>query len=325
MPRLCILDVGHGNCAVLEDREGVTVIDAGPGSALKEFLIQEKISRIRVLLISHSDLDHISGVMAVISSDVKIDEIRLNGDPTQNSDEWQDMIASLNLFNRKGKTRLEPALTVNQQYRFGEILVEVLWPEPYGIGKGIGGHDGEGIRLERHSQSVVVRVVSRDELMVLFPGDISQSGLDALLDSGKDPRANVLVFPHHGGKPGGADPKRFTETLCSAVKPDVVVFSIGRSNKYGTPRPEIVKTILTSQPGVRIVCTQLSTDCAASIPEQTPTHLTPLYARGRETRSCCGGTLVISLDDTKSPLLPNSKDHQSFIRKFIPTPTCRGS
>ena len=33
-PRLFILDVGHGNSAVLVDTEGIVVIDAGPRTAL---------------------------------------------------------------------------------------------------------------------------------------------------------------------------------------------------------------------------------------------------------------------------------------------------
>ena len=45
---LAILDVGHGNCAVLRDRRGVVVIDAGPGSSLLEFLTEHKITNIDV-------------------------------------------------------------------------------------------------------------------------------------------------------------------------------------------------------------------------------------------------------------------------------------
>ncbi len=52
---ISILDVGHGNGAVLVDDNGVVVIDAGPGSALLEFLRHEGIDRINVLLISHAD------------------------------------------------------------------------------------------------------------------------------------------------------------------------------------------------------------------------------------------------------------------------------
>ena len=33
---LSILDVGHGNCAILHDNNNIIVIDAGPGTSLLE-------------------------------------------------------------------------------------------------------------------------------------------------------------------------------------------------------------------------------------------------------------------------------------------------
>ena len=43
MPSFYILDVGHGNSAVLIDRDGVVVIDAGPNTVLLDFLIDHHI------------------------------------------------------------------------------------------------------------------------------------------------------------------------------------------------------------------------------------------------------------------------------------------
>jgi beta-lactamase superfamily II metal-dependent hydrolase len=35
---LTVLDVGHGNCAVLRDERGTVIFDAGQGDTLVEFL-----------------------------------------------------------------------------------------------------------------------------------------------------------------------------------------------------------------------------------------------------------------------------------------------
>jgi hypothetical protein len=40
LPELIILDVGHGNSAVLRDGASVVVIDCAPGSTLLDTLIQ---------------------------------------------------------------------------------------------------------------------------------------------------------------------------------------------------------------------------------------------------------------------------------------------
>ena len=52
---IAILDVGHGNCAVLEDEEGVVVIDAGPGGSLLQYLEDRRIEVIDLVLLSHAD------------------------------------------------------------------------------------------------------------------------------------------------------------------------------------------------------------------------------------------------------------------------------
>ena len=49
---LVILDVGHGNSAVLVDDEQVVVIDADPKSGLLEYLTQNDIKTIDTILLS---------------------------------------------------------------------------------------------------------------------------------------------------------------------------------------------------------------------------------------------------------------------------------
>ena len=52
--KLTILDVGHGNSAVLHDSHAIFIFDAGPGSTLNEYLRESGIDEIDALLISHS-------------------------------------------------------------------------------------------------------------------------------------------------------------------------------------------------------------------------------------------------------------------------------
>jgi competence protein ComEC len=59
LPELIILDVGHGNCALIKDANNVIVIDCPPGGILSETLEHLSIQEILHILISHSDADHI--------------------------------------------------------------------------------------------------------------------------------------------------------------------------------------------------------------------------------------------------------------------------
>ena len=115
--------------------------------------------------------------------------------------------------------------------------------------------------------SAVIRIWSGDVPRVLVAGDIDQVGLESLRANTPDIRADVLVFPHHGGRPGRSDPDAFTEALMKAVEAKLVVFSIGRG-RYRTPRPEIVSAVLRASKEAHIACTQLSEHCAAELPTE---------------------------------------------------------
>ena len=69
LPELIVLDVGHGNCAVLRDREAVTVIDCPPpATTLVETLEVLDINIIDQILISHADIDHAGGLPSADSA-----------------------------------------------------------------------------------------------------------------------------------------------------------------------------------------------------------------------------------------------------------------
>jgi len=330
-PRLAILDVGHGNSAVLVDDHGVVVIDAGPGSALLDFLTQEGISRIDVLLISHADKDHIEGVIGLLASEeVSIGRIRLNSDALKSSELWSDLLFDLDRRERLGKVDVDATLNASHSGMFdqGSVHIEILAPSFYIAARGPGSHDRQGRVLTSNSISAVIRLVKNGRALVLLPGDIDEAGLANLISACQDTEtpmdatAPIVVFPHHGGRPGDADMASFAKKFCELVRPAVVIFSIGRG-RYQTPQPDVVSAVREAVPNVRIACTQLSTHCAANAPSIEPQHLMPQFARGREERRCCAGTLIFDLTDSDNTLLPSNTEHQDFISLFAPTALCR--
>jgi len=319
-----ILDVGHGNSAVLVDDLGVVVIDAGPGSSLLEFLVQESINRIDVLLISHADKDHIKGVIALLGSEeFTIGRVRLNSDALKQSALWDDLLYLLNQESRRGHIDAQVALVADASETFdqGSVRVEVVAPSLYLAGRSPGSTDRCGRRLTSNSVSAAIRLIKGDQPIIFFPGDIDDVGFDNLLESDRDITAPILVFPHHGGLPGAGSVATFARRLCAAVRPEMVIFSIGRG-EYGMPQPDVVAAVREVTRNVRIACTQLSTHCAAALPIIPPKHLTGKFARGRQYNKCCAGTLVIDLDDSMANVLPASIPHQDFISSFAATALC---
>lgn len=321
---LAILDVGHGNSAVVIDSGGVVVIDTGLGSSLLEYLSESGINKIDAIVLSHADDDHIGGLVQVLSSrKFHIKSVHLNTDSAKGSRRWNDLLYELDQADLRGELDFKTSLTRDsgENFHLGDVQFELLGPSKYLAARGPGSTDRGGRKLTSNSVSAVMRLLRKGCPIALLPGDLDHIGLDDLRTSGVNANAPIVIFPHHGGRTGSTDMAAFAKDLCEITSPNLVVFSIGRG-RHGTPRPEIVAAVREELSDVWIACTQLSKHCAAGLPTSPPRHLNDSFAQGREGRKCCAGTIVIDLDDTKR-ILPKKSDHESFIGEMAPTALCQ--
>ena len=257
-PVLSVLDVGHGNAAVLQDTEGVVVVDAGPRRRLLDFLLDEGIDMVDVLLLSHADADHIGGAIELLLSDeVGIGVVYVNPDSTKDSAQWDDLLYALQFASQSKEVRFEIGLTKSLTGTLdqGAVAVEVLAPSQYLVARGPGSRDRSCRPISTNTISAVVRFARSGDRLVMLAGDIDRTGLDNLLEEGNDLESRALVFPHHGGTPGTGSAREFTELLVESVRPDWVVFSI-RSSEESFPNPDVVSGIRTLRPQARLVATR---------------------------------------------------------------------
>lgn len=320
--RLAILDVGHGTCAVVRDGEWVAVIDTGPGSALMEFLKEQGISIVDDVLLSHADEDHIGGLLGLLASgEFQVKRVRLNSDSLKGSKIWNDLLFQLDSLANAGGMDFSPVLTAAESGLFdhNDVRLEVLGPSRYLAARGPGSTDRAGRKITTNSISSVIALHAGGVRLAIFTGDVDQVGMDEILATSGDLSCPILVFPHHGG--GGS--LGFADALLRAVRPNCVVFSIGRG-KHKTPAPEAIASVLSAVPSVHIACTELSEHCAAALPRTEASHLVPVFARGREARSCCAGTVLVDLDGAHLEV-PSAEAHGGFIAAQAPTALCRSS
>ena len=320
---LCFLDVGHGNATVLlaGDRN-IVLVDVGKHSALSEFLDEQNVEHIRTIYLSHADEDHIGALVGLLGSPhISIDRVFLNTDASKASKVWEDLLYELNSAHWNGRLEFTPSLSAGHEEQLsGSVVLEVLGPSPYLAAKGPGSVDRAGRRIRSNSVSAVVAVSVNGDRLALLSADVDGIGLRDLLDNGADLVAPILVYPHHGGK----EPSGFADRLLSAVCPDRVVFSIGRG-RYGTPKPTTVALLRKALPNARIVCTQLSEHCSRNLPtNRQPPHLMDAFAQGRADGACCGGTIIVPLDQPAS-LGPAARSHAEFIHAHVETPLCKPS
>lgn len=320
--RIALLDVGHGNGAVLHIDNQVCVIDAGPGTTLLEYIQANSITSIDLVVLSHADQDHIGGLLGLlVAGNVPIKRVLLNTNSEKESKVWAGLVHELNLHWQNKGLQFDVGLTAQDSpIAIGSATLEILSPSPGLAAMGAGSRTSDGRRITSNTVSVVIRVIYNGQPVTLLTGDMDGIALDEMLSRKVPATTSLLVFPHHGGASGtrSAD---FATKLLGATKPDSVVFSVGRG-RFGNPKKEIVDAVRTSNANTRVICTQLNEECASKLPKETPTHLTSLVAHGRQHNRCCAGTVVLKFGQGGG-LFPRETPHREFIKLRVPGAMCQ--
>jgi competence protein ComEC len=221
------LDVGQGDAALVEGPRGfVAVIDGGgnvdgsfdPGARVIEPVLRRKaIGHVDLLILSHPHPDHLNGLFRVLER-FPVGALWSSGDRGDNP-EYDRLLA---LARARG-TALSPPARLE---RDGMVL-EPLAPW---VGDAIAAPEG----LSVNDASLVVRL-SFSGRRILFTGDIEAQGEAELLARHPDNLvSDLLKVPHHGSRTSSGD------ELLAAVAPARAVMSLGRSNRFGFPRPEVL-------------------------------------------------------------------------------------
>ncbi|MFD8648289.1 ComEC/Rec2 family competence protein [Streptomyces mirabilis] len=325
LAEIVILDVGHGNCAILRDGDRCTIVDARSGVLLLSELQRMGIKHIEHVVLSHADEDHIQGALQLLPhQSFSIGHFWANSDSAKDSDLWDELLALVDHLDTCGRLQANMAISTSQRDKlsFGRMGVSVLHPSPYEIGHGPGRASGARPRLTTNGLSVVLRVSIDDEPVALLPGDIDAAGLRRMLSRQTDATAHTLVYPHHGGGNGSASHARFVQDLASATRPELVIFSMGR-DRFKNPSPDVVAEFGSSFPNVRIACTQLSSHChSGALPAAGGSHLGNRSAAGLAEGKCCAGTLTLRVEDGGIYVHPEPGPHAAWIQGNVQAPMC---
>lgn len=324
-----VLDVGHGNCAVVRDGSRCVVVDAPPGATLFDELERCGITDIDHLVLSHSDLDHMgSAVRLLWDARFKIGMIWYNPDGTKQTKAWQRLARQAYLRYREGKLvngqrNLNSASSGDLSFS-DRVAIDVVHPDLEMASLGPSERNTPLGRLTANTLSAVLRIMLEGEPAVLLPADIDTLALGRILSLESDLQAKVLVFPHHGGKSGGGSARDFATRLCDAVRPEHVLFSMARGGRFANPDPEMVAGVREAAPSAHIACTQLSSHCHQDAKTPGASHLNLHAAAGSATGSCCAGTVTISYTGGGLQVSPAPERHLQFV-ELLQDPVCRRS
>lgn len=321
MSSVTLLDVGHGNCAIVKDGDKTAVIDSPTGALLLDTLEDMAIDTISVAIVSHSDKDHIAGILSLLTSDrVRVERVYVNPDGQKRTKVWEAFRIAAHYAEKKGTCEILTSLssTTPGMIPVGDVTIAVVAPSAALALTGVGGLTPEKRPVTANTLSAVLRI-EKDGDGVLLAADMDDTSLDNAIDLGANMSAKVLVFPHHGGLPGTGDPSAFAIKLLEVVQPSAVIFSNGRG-RHDNPRPEIVGSIRDK--GCTIACTQLSERCHAQAVIETA-HLGSIRAQGRGFGTCCAGSVTLTLDGGAARSAEDEKRHQQFVETKVATPMCR--
>lgn len=220
------LDVGQGDCCVVSERDGITVMmDAGSGSVrnvgarrIIPFLQAKGISTLDYIVVSHSDMDHINAIREIISEETVV--IRELWIYLEEDDEKMQLLAE----EAQSNGILLHEIKKGDRITGKQLTVDVLWPT------------GEELVSDRNEASVVA-LLQCGWYIELFTGDSGELAEQYLISNGLCPKLTCLKAAHHGSKYAS------TSSFLEHVSPSVAILSAGVNNRYGHPHPETLERL----------------------------------------------------------------------------------
>jgi competence protein ComEC len=232
--KISFIDVGQGDSILIQSPSGKTMlIDAGTNestSTVVNYIKDQGIKNIDVIVETHPHEDHIGGMDAVINT-FDIGQIFMPK-VSAATKTFQDVLTAIQNKRLKVTTAvsgipidLDPA-----------VKIEMLAPNSSSY-------------EDVNNYSAVIKLTYNDTSF-LFTGDAQEESEKEMLAKGYDLNADVLKVGHHG-----SDTSTSPEFL-KVASPKYAVISVGKDNDYGHPRQETLDKL--SLAGIQIFRTDES-------------------------------------------------------------------
>lgn len=210
-----VLDVGQGQCILLQSKGRTYMVDCG-GSYFEDAadtaaatLLSQGISQLDGLVLTHYDADHAEGAVYLLQ--------RIGADAVFMPD----------VADESG---LKDAIIEQAVPGTVHLVQSDLLLSADGMALTIFGPEMD----TSDNESSLCVLFQAGNCDILITGDRSTSGELALLQHAQLPDLEVLVAGHHGSKSSTG------MLLLEATKPDIVLISVGADNWYGHPSPEML-------------------------------------------------------------------------------------
>lgn len=218
------LDVGQGDMSLVKYKDEVIVIDTGPKNFYSDYEIMDNIilffrsigvSNIDLLIISHGDNDHIGNANYLINN-FKVKNVSFN------SGKYNELeTALIKLLKYKNINYFKDT---DKKYN-NKISYSYLNTEEYDN--------------ENDNSSVVYLKIYKYSF--LFMGDAGVEKEKDILDLYSLSNIDFLKVGHHGSNTSSS------REFIDVVKPRYSIISVGKNNRYGHPKGEVLNNLKKSK------------------------------------------------------------------------------
>ena len=214
------LDIGQGDCTIVQSQDAVMLIDAGDngaGDLVVSYLSTHGITKLDYFILTHPDADHVGGADTVIDA-VSVDHI-LMPDVKNDTKTFSDVEQAI---SANSIPVTHPS--VSDTYTLGDAQFTVLCPEK------VSTHD-------LNNSSVGIKLNHGEKSFVLC-GDAEEKSETAMAAQfGSALECDVLKCGHHGSSTATCD------AFLEAADPTWAVISCGNGNRYGHPHAEVLSKL----------------------------------------------------------------------------------
>ena len=212
---LVAADMGQGHAVLLRTATHSLLYDTGPrysaetdaGQRVLVPLLRALGERLNRIVISHQDSDHSGGAPAVMAMQPQAEVLT-----SMSADHPMQALRSMHRCER------------GQSWVWDGVRFEVLHPSAADYER----------KLKPNALSCVLRVSAANASAMLV-GDIEAAEEQSLVQSGQTLHADWLLVPHHGSATSS------TQAFLEAVRPSVAIVQAGYRNRFGHPRPDVLK------------------------------------------------------------------------------------
>ena len=217
--RVTVLDVGQGQCILLQSGGKTYMVDcggsyeAGVADTAAEALLSQGIQRLDGLILTHYDKDHVNAA-AYLLQRIPADILILP--EWENAKQWG---AELGPFHRGEIIRA----SVDLEITWNDAVISV-YASPM---------------TESSNESSLCVLFHTEKCDILITGDRGIVGEEILLNTADIPQLDALIVGHHGSA------KSTGELLLETTRPKEALISVGEGNAYDHPSDAVLERLQT--------------------------------------------------------------------------------